>query len=189
MKSKFTILFGALAAAMILAGASTAEAQPQGLDIGKVGLDEAYDPGPRTPGKLSIRGVLDDNDTEAFIADVLTNTVTVRIEDGGTTPGTDKFDYTATLTGCHQTRRGAVCVDDSSGKRTYGVITRWRNFPDVWQVKLRVKDLTNLDTGFGPLTGPVTVTVEHGARTRVDEVLATDCKAKKNGARLRCKAK
>jgi hypothetical protein len=177
----------ALALAMVL-GAATAQAQPQGFDVGKLSLDEAYDPGPLTPGKFSIKAVIDDNDTEGLIGDVLTNTVTVRVEDGGATAGVDKFDVTTTLTRCAQTLRGAVCIDDSSGKRVTAVITRWRNFPDVWQLKLRVRDLTNLDTGFGPLTGPVTVTLTHGQRTRVDGVLATDCKSKKNGARLRCKA-
>jgi len=189
MKTTTSVFSSALALALLLGASATAQAQPQGLDVGQVNLDEAYEPGPLTPGKLFIRAVLDDNDTEQFIADVLTNTVTIRVEDGGTTAGVDKFDYTATLTNCFQTLRGAVCIDDSSGKRTTGIITRWRNFPDVWQVKLRVKDLTNLDTGFGPLTGPVVVTVVHGQREREDDVLATDCSAKKNGARLRCKAK
>jgi len=177
-----------LALGALLFTGGTAKAQPQGLDIGKVALNLAFQPGPLIPGQLKLRGVVDDNDTEGFVADLLTNTVTVRVQDGGT------FDHTATLTGCIQTPSSVRCQDDSSGFRVKASIKRWKNLPDVWRLNLRVKDLTEADTGFGPLTGPVTVTLTHGAKVRTDVVAQAggnegDCKVKKNGARLRCKAK
>lgn len=57
-----------------------------------------------------------------------------------------------------------------------------------------MKDLTEVETGFGPLAGPVTITLNHGATTRVDVVAQVggnegDCKVKKAGTRLRCKSK
>lgn len=186
-KTILTISTGLALGALLLTGAP-AQAQPQGLDISKVALNLAFQPGPLKPGQLKIRGILDDNDTEGLVADLLTNTVTVQVQDGGS------FDHTATLTECVETPNSVVCNSQSSGYRVRAHVKRWKNLPDVWRLNVRVKDLLETDTGFGPLTGPVTITVVHGSRTRVDVVAQTggnegDCKVKKNGARLRCKAK
>lgn len=182
-----TAIATGLAMGALLLGSAPAGAQPQGLDIGKVSLNLAFQPGPLTPGQLKIRGIIDDNDTEMLVADLLTNTVTLQVQDGGS------FDVMVTLTDCRQTPNSVVCEDDSSGKRVKAHIKRWKNLPDVWRLNARVKDLIETDTGFGPLEAPVTVTLVHGAETRVDVVAQpgndADCKVKKNGARLRCKSK
>lgn len=190
MKTNKTFLAlstGLTLGALVLTGAP-AQAQPQGLDISKVALNLAFQPGPRTPGQMKLRGVVDDNDTEGLVADLLTNTVTVQVQD------TSGFDTTATLTGCVQKNAAVVCNDDSSGFRVRAHVKRWKNLPDVWRLNVRVKDLTELETGFGPLAGPVTITLSHGATVRTDVIAQTggnegDCKVKKNGARLRCKSK
>ncbi len=186
-KTFLALSTGLAVGALLLTGAP-AMAQPQGLDIGKVSLNAAFQPGPLTPGQLKIRGIVDDNDTEGLVADLMTNTVTIQVQDSS------GFDYTATLSGCVQTPNSVVCNDDSSGFRVKGYVKRWKNLPDVWRLNLRVKDLTETETGFGPLSGPVTITMVHGAKSRTDVVAQTggnegDCKVKKNGARLRCKSK
>lgn len=186
LKTLSTLSTGLAVGALLLTGAP-AQAQPQGLDISKVWLNLAFQPRPRTPGHLKIRGIVDDG-TGGLVADLLTNTVTVQVADG------DGFDHTATLTNCRSTNSSIVCIDGTSGFRVKAHLNRWRNFPDVWRLNLRVKDLTEVETGPGPLTGPLTVTLSHGASVRVDEVAQAggnegDCKVKKNGARLRCKSK
>ncbi|MDG2307861.1 MAG: hypothetical protein P8R42_25060 [Candidatus Binatia bacterium] len=183
-----SVLSAGLAVGALLLTGAPAQAEPQGLDIGKVSLNLAFQPGPRQPGQVKIKGIVDDNDTENLVADLLTNTVTVRIVDG------DAFDVTATLTNCTLGATSVVCNDDSTGYRVRAHVKRWKNFKDVWRANFRVKDLTEADTGFGPLTEPVTVTLTHGAKTRVDVVAQAggnegDCKVKKRGARLRCKSK
>jgi hypothetical protein len=179
-----------LGLAALLLTSGLAWAQPQGLDVNTVKLNEAFDPGALTPGRANVRAILNDNDTNGdFLTQVLANTVTVRIEDGGTTPGADKFDVTFGLTNCQATEIGARCYDDSSGMRVTAFVKRWRNFPLVHRITLKIRDLTNAETGFGPLTGPVTLTVNHGTTVRTDGVLASDCTVKKNGASLRCNAK
>lgn len=183
-----SVIAAGVAAGALLLGSAPAHAQPEGLDIGKVALNLAFQPGPLTPGQLKIRGIVDDNDTEGLVADLLTNTVTLQIQDG------DQFDTTVTFTDCRETPNSVVCEDDVSGMRVKAHVKRWKNLPDVWRLNARVKDLTEAETGFGPLTGPVTITLVHGTRTRVDVVAQAggnegDCKVKKNGARLRCKAK
>lgn len=188
MTKTLTVLSTGLALGALLLWSAPAHAQPDGLDMSKIALNLAFQPGPRTPGKLKIKGLLDDNDTERLIDDLLTNTVTVQVQDAG------NFDYTATLTNCVQGRSAVYCKDDSSGFRVKAFIKRWQNLPNVWRVSMRVKDLTEAETGFGPLSAPVTVTVVHGDRTRTDLVGQSggnegDCKVKKNGARLRCHSK
>lgn len=175
-------------ACALLFSAAPAQADPEGLDIGKVRLNLAFQPGPKTPGRLFIRGIIDDNDTEGLVADLLTNTVTVRVQDSGS------FDHTTTLEECVLTNEAVYCKSELSGFRVKGFVKRWKNLPDVWRLNLRVKDLTEVETGFGPLAAPVTITVTHGARVRTDVVAQAggnegDCKVKKNGTRLRCKAK
>lgn len=162
-----------------------AEAQPQGLDIGKARLWLAFNPKPRTPGRYYIRGVIDDNDTRDLVADLLTNTVTVRVQDSG------DFDHTTTLQACRRTSEAVYCQSDATGFRTKAFVKRWKNLPNIWRLNVRVKDLTEAETGFGPLDPPLTITVTHGARVRTDVVAQTggnegDCKLKKGGTRLRC---
>ncbi len=186
-KSLSAILTGALTCALLLPAAPAA-ADPQGLDIDKVRLNLAFQPGPRTPGKLFLRGLIDDNDTENLVPDLLTNTVTIRVQDAG------DFDHTTTLEECVQTTTAVRCVSDLSGFRMKAFVKRWKNLPDIWRLNLRVKDLTEIETGFGPLSGPVTITMTHGATVRTDVVAQTggneaDCKVKKSGTRLRCNAK
>ena len=186
-KSLIAISAGAALSALLVTPA-TSVADPQGLDVGKASRDLAYQPGPRTPGKLKIRSVIDDNDTENLTADLLTNTVTVRVQDSGS------FDVTATLEGCIQTVASVRCVSDSSGFRVKAFTKPWKNYPDVYLLNLRVKDLNEAETGSGPLEAPVTVTVTHGSRIRTDVVAQAggnegDCKLKKNGTRLRCRAR
>lgn len=189
MKNKtLSLLSTAAVLASLLFAAAPAAAQPQGLDIGKVRLNLAFQPGPKTPGRLFIRGIIDDNDTEGIVADLLTNTVTVRVQDSG------DFDHTTTLEECEQKATAVYCKSELSGFRVKAFIKRWQNLPDVWRLNLRVKDLTETETGFGPLAAPVTITVEHGSRVRTDVVGQTggnegDCKVKKAGTRLRCKSK
>lgn len=186
-KTRLAISTGAALSALLVSAAPSA-AQPQGLDIDKVRLDLAFQPGPRTPGKLFIRGVIDDNDTENIVADLATNTVTVRVQDS------NMFDYTATLDECTTTSQAVKCVSDSTGFRVKAFIKRWKNLPDVWRLNLRVKDLTETETGFGPLEAPVTITLSHGSSVRTDVVAQAggnegDCKVKKAGTRLRCNAR
>ena len=65
MKNKtLSLLSTAAVLASLLFAAAPAAAQPQGLDIGKVRLNLAFQPGPKTPGRLFIRGIIDDNDTD-----------------------------------------------------------------------------------------------------------------------------
>ncbi len=190
MKTNKTFLAlstGLALGALLLTGAP-AQAQPQGLDISKVRLNLAFQPGPLTPGQLFIRGLIDDNDTEAIVADLLTNTATVQVQDGG------DFDTTITLDNCLLKNVSVICNSESSGFRVKAHVKRWKNLPDIWRLNVKVKDLGEAQTGFGPLAGPVTVTLVHGATSRTDVVAQAggneaDCKVKKNGARLRCKAK
>lgn len=168
--------------------APEAAAQPQGLDIGQVRLNLAFQPGPRTPGRLFIRGIIDDNDTEMLVADLLTNTATIRVQDSL------DFDHMTVLDQCADTGNSVFCQSDSTGFRVKAFVKRWKNLPDVWRLNLRVRDLTELETGLGPLTPPVTVTLTHGSTTRTDIVAQVggnegDCKVKKEGTRLRCKSK
>ncbi len=186
-KTLLTVSCSLAIGALVLTGAP-AQADPQGLDMSKVALNLAFQPGPLKHGQLKLRGLVDDNDTEGLVGDLLTNTVTVQVQDS------DGFDTTATLTECVQANAAVVCNSDSTGFRVRAHVKRWKNLPDVWRLNVRVKDLTEIETGFGPLAGPVTVTLVHGATTRVDVVAQTggnegDCKVKKNGARLRCKSK
>lgn len=177
-----------LALGALLLTNGTARAEPQGLDIGKASLNLAFNPNPRTAGMLKIRGVIDDSDKGTLVAELLTNTATIQVQDNG------DFDYTATLTSCNETPNSIVCKDNASGKRVHAYVKRWRNYPEIWRLSLRVKDLSEQDTGTTSLSGPVTVTLTYGSTVRTDVVAQAggnegDCKQKKGGARLRCRAR
>lgn len=188
MTTKILATAACLATLCALLGTPGDAMAQEGLDISKVRLNLAFQPGPRTPGRLFVRGILDDNDTEGLVADLLTNTATVRVQDSGS------FDHTTVLEACTTTNEAVFCKSDASGFRVKAFVKRWQNLPDVWRLNLRVKDLTEAETGFGPLEAPVTITVTHGTRTRTDIVAQAggneeDCKVKKEGTRMRCKAK
>ena len=186
-KNLIAISVGAALSALLLAPSPSA-ADPEGLDVGKASLDLAFKPGKRTPGKVKIRSVIDDNDTKNLLDDLATNTVTVRVQDSGS------FDHTATLEGCTKTAASVRCVSDASGFRVKAFVKPWKNYPHVYLLNFRLKDLTEAETGPGPLEAPVTVTVSHGSRTRTDVVAQAggnegDCKLKKLGSRLRCRSR
>ncbi|MDG2304897.1 MAG: hypothetical protein P8R42_09605 [Candidatus Binatia bacterium] len=92
-----------LIACALLLSPTHVRADRQGLDISKVRLNLAFQPGPRTAGQLFLRGITDDNDTEGLVADLRTNTVTLQVQDGG------DFDHTTTLEACEHRATDVYC--------------------------------------------------------------------------------
>lgn len=179
-------LLAALSVAIVVVGLpASAEAQP-GLTLEKAYARLAESPyAPRKPGLLKVEGLLDDSDPSGqFLAGLLANeaSITVVIDTG--------FELSVDFTGCELTRRGARCASDASGMRVRLVVTQYRGESEIYRVKLRVKDIDLMATGYGPLTGAVQVSLTQAdpGVTRTDSLSIDECRTHKDGAVVRCKA-
>lgn len=194
MKTQARILLSAGLGVCLLgfwATPSTAR-PPSGFDVAAVGLDASRCANQRTDGKFKLRATVSAADTGTFRSDLLAAEidVTLRVQDSG------NFDKQVTLPNCEANGRGRIrCIgrDPVSGQRIKAFVREFRggNFNEVYILSARVKDLVSAETGGPSLLAPVTVTLHHGGQTRVDEIAETsaaECRQKKNGCALRCRA-
>ena len=164
---------------------SAASASAQVLTVGKTRLTVANAPTwIKTPGKVIMQAVLSDGDSQSFVSDILANTATVTITDSGS------YALTAlALDGCVERKGGVKCISDSSGFRVKFIGIQHRNFPDVYRIKLKVRDLTDAETGTGPLVSPIFITLDQSPMlSRSDEQPTSACSERAAGNALRCKA-
>lgn len=181
--TKGRLVFTVVALCALVLPATSANAQV--LAVSKTRITVANAPtSPKTPGKVKMDAVLSDGDNQNFVNDMLANTATISIVDSGT--------YALTglaIGGCSATKGGVRCVSDATGFRVKFVGVQNRNFPDVYRIKLKVRDLTDAETGLGPLVAPVFVTLDQTPTlSRTDEHPANDCAVRAQGNSLRCKA-
>ena len=192
MKTYTRILLVAGVCLFGLWGTSSEANQPSGFDVAFAGLDASRCANPRTPGKFKIRATVSDGDAKTFRSDVLDPgvEVTLRVQDSGS------FDKEVKLQNCEASGSGRIrCIgrDAVTGQRIKAFIREFRNgrFNEVYVLSARVKDLLPSETGGPSLTAPITVSLKHGDRTRTDrmaETSAAECRQKKNGCTLRCRA-
>ena len=163
---------------------TVASASAQVLTLSKTRITVANAPtSPKTPGKVKVSAVLTDGDNQNFVNDMLANTATVTIVDSGSYALTD-----LAIDGCVASKNGVKCVSDSTGFRVKFSAVQNRNFPDVYRIKLKVRDLTDTETGFGPLEAPIFVTLDQTPTlSRTGEQAVPDCSQRAWGSVLRCK--
>jgi hypothetical protein len=170
-------------ACAVALSASTATAQV--LTVGKTRLTVANAPTwVKTPGKVIMEAILTDGDSQSFVSDILANTATVTITDSGS------YALTAlALDGCVARKGGVKCISNSTGFRLKFIGIQHRNFPDVYRIKLKIRDLTDAETGTGPLVAPIFITLDQSPMlSRSDEQPTSECSERAAGNALRCKA-
>ncbi len=179
------LLAAAALVTMLLAFPAPASAQSE-LTLEKAYLRLAASPfGPRKLGLLKVDALVNDtDDMGGFLDDLVADSVQLSVTaDTG-------FDVTIDFRECELTSRGARCTGDLNGTRAKLTVTQYRNTPYVYRFKLRVKDIDQAATGLGPLTGPLTATLTEltSSNSRSDTLDVDECRTRKFGAAVRCKA-
>lgn len=179
------VLALALVATLAAGAPDPAHAQSAGLDISQARLQQAFYPGPRTPGRYAFRALLNDASTGGlFFTELLAGTIVVELSDASGFGNS----LSVTIENCRRNANGARCIFRTpEGFRVAAFAKRFRNVPDVFIFAVRVRDLQETDTGFGPLAGPVTLSVIQSTVTRTDTTAAGDCIVRDKGGALRCK--
>jgi len=122
-------------------------------------------PADATRGKLKLRALLNDNDSAgAFESTALTSGFSVRARDAGA------FDVSWSFPPCQRVGSAGHIVCRSADRRRRASIQPSGQGPFLYKLRISAADLSPLDTGVGPLAGPVDVTLVHGALDRVDSI-------------------
>jgi hypothetical protein len=112
-------------------------------------------------GRFKINAIVDDRDSGTFLADLLTNTVMVRVQDGAF------FDASATLTGCSSRSGGRVIRCRSADGKVRATIKQDRQDPDLYTMVAQRRRIPEAQASTVQPTSPVTVDMlQHVALTR-----------------------
>ncbi|MDX2170499.1 MAG: hypothetical protein SF182_25730 [Deltaproteobacteria bacterium] len=116
-----------------------------------------------TRGLLKVRALLNDNDSEGDLeARALSEGLTVRVRDAA------DFDATWSLPACRRVGSGGRIDCRSADRKRRVTLQASGQGPYLYLVRLSATNLSPLETGAGPLRGPVNVTLVHGAIDRID---------------------
>ena len=105
-------------------------------------------------GRFKINAFVDDRGNGTFFADLLTNTVMIRVEDSAF------FDAKATLTGCSFKAAGRVIRCRSLDGRTRATIKQDRQDPDLFEMVVQRRRIPEADASTVQPTGPVSASMQ-----------------------------
>ncbi len=130
-------------------------------------------------GMLKVRAFVNDNDSGGDLeSSAVAAGISVRVQDSRS------FDATWSFPPCRRVG-GAGRIDcRSADRRRRASFQPSGQGPFLYRVRLSATNLSPLDTGADPLTGPVTVTLSHGPIDR-DDSIAACAPSRANG--LSCK--